>query len=194
MANAFNAVNAPSIEPDSFVVGDFVLWKRTDLGADYPNDLYTAKYVSRDAAGGSHEFSVTGTNDGSDYLFTILGADSSAFSSGNHRWQLEIARNSDGERIVVDSGHWSVIVDVDVNGVDPRSHAEIMVDKIESVLNGKADSDVSEYSIAGRSLTKMTYQELLDARKSYRAEVNAIKVKEMIKRGKGSSSTIKVTF
>jgi hypothetical protein len=69
-----------------------------------------------------------------------------------------------------------------------------MVDKIQSVLEGKAGSDVSEYSIAGRSLTKMTYQELLDARKSYRAEANALKVKEMIKRGKGSSATIKVKF
>jgi len=194
MANAFNAENALATEPDSFVVGDFVLWKRTDLGADYPNNLYTAKYVSRDAAGGSHEFSVTATNDGSDYLFTILGADSSGFSSGSHRWQLEIIRNSDSERVVVDSGHWSVIVDVDVNGVDPRSHAEIMVDKIQSVLEGKADSDVSEYSIAGRSLTKMTYQELLEARKTYRAEANTIKIKEMIKRGKGSSSTIEVRF
>jgi hypothetical protein len=194
MANAFNADNALATEPESFVVGDFVQWKRTDLGADYPNTDYTASYVSRDATGGSHEFTVIGTSSGSDYLFTILGASSSGFSAGHHHWHLEIKRNSDNERIVLESGHWDIEIDVDVNGVDPRSHAEIMVQKIESVLQGKADSDVSNYSIQGRSLTKMSYDELMNARKQYKSELRSEKAKEMIKRGKGSSATIKVTF
>lgn len=194
MANAFSAQNAPSTEPDSFVVGDFVQWKRTDLSSDYPNDQYTASYVSRDAKGGSHEFAVSGSASGDDYLFSILGSASSAFSGGRHRWQLEIVRNSDSERVVVDSGHWEIVVDLDDSNVDPRSHAEIMVDKIQSILEGKADSDVEEYSVQGRSLKKMSYQELLDARKYYKQEVRSEKLKEMVKRGKGSSATIEVTF
>jgi hypothetical protein len=194
MANAFNADNALATEPESFVIGDFVQWKRTDLGADYPNTDYTASYVSRDASGGSHEFSVVGTSVGNDYLFTILGASSSGFSAGHHHWHLEIKRNSDNERIVLESGHWNVEIDVDANGVDPRSHAEIMVQKIESVLEGKADSDVSNYSIQGRSLTKMSYDELLNARKNYKSEVRSEKAREMMKRGKSGASTILVKF
>ena len=94
MANAFNADNALATEPESFVVGDFVQWKRTDLGADYPNTDYTASYVSRDATGGSHEFTVIGTSSGSDYLFTILGASSSGSSVGHHHWHLLVNQDA----------------------------------------------------------------------------------------------------
>lgn len=194
MANLFDAANAPTTEPAEFVVGDFVQWKRTDLSGDYPNTAYTATYISRDAAGGGHEFQVTGTASGDDYLFTILGTASSAFDAGHHHWHLEIVRNSDSERIVIDQGHWDVNEDIDVNGTDPRTFAEIMVDKIETILKGKADSDVGSYSIAGRSLTKMTFAELEDARDKYMGIYNREKSNEAVKRGKPSPNTIKVRF
>lgn len=194
MANLFDAANAPTSEPSNFVVGDFVQWKRTDLSDDYPNTAYTATYVSRDAGGGSHEFSVTGTSSGDDFLFTILGSTSDDFSAGHHKWQLEIVRNSDSERIVVETGHWDINVDMDVNGVDPRSFAQTMVDKIETILKGKADSDVGSYSIAGRSLTKMTFAELEEARDRYMGIFKREQSEEAVKRGKPSPNTIKVRF
>jgi hypothetical protein len=46
---------------------------------------------------------------------------------------------------------------MDNNQADPRIHAEIMVSKIETCIAGKADSDVAKYSIAGRSLTKLSF-------------------------------------
>jgi hypothetical protein len=61
-------------------------------------------------------------------------------------------------------------------------------------LQGKADADVSSYSIAGRSLTKLSFQELLDARDHYRREVVRHNNKELVKRGKKSGSTIQVRF
>ena len=194
MANLFDAANAPTTEPTDFVVGDFVQWKRTDLSDDYPNTAYTLTYVSRDAGGGSHEFSVTGTSSGSDYLFTILGSASDGFSAGHHKWQLEIVRNSDSERIVHETGHWDINVDMDVNGVDPRSFAQTMVDKIETILTGKADSDVGSYSIAGRSLTKMTFAELEEARNRYMGIYKREQADEAVKKGKPSPNTIKVRF
>ena len=69
-----------------------------------------------------------------------------------------------------------------------------MLDKIESMLNGKADSDVSSYSIAGRSLTKMTFAELQDARNFYKQEVLNEQSKINIKNGRKGSSTIQVRF
>lgn len=194
MANLFDAANAPTTEPTDFVVGDFVQWKRTDLSDDYPNTAYTLTYVSRDAGGGSHEFSVAGTASGSDYLFTILGSASDDFSAGHHKWQLEIVRNSDSERIVHETGHWDIHVDMDVNGVDPRSFAQTMVDKIETILTGKADSDVGSYSIAGRSLTKMTFAELEEARNRYMSIYKREQADEAVKKGKPSPNTIKVRF
>jgi len=193
MANLFESANAPTSEPLEIVVGDFVQWKRTDLGQDYPNDLFTARYVSRISTGASSEFTVTGTADGSDYLFTILSATSAAFTPEHYMWQLEIERNSDSERINIDRGHWDILTDLD-NNVDPRTHNEIMLSKIESLLEGKADSDVSSYSIAGRSLNKLTPQELLDWRDYYKREVAREIKKEDIRFGRRTKSTILARF
>jgi hypothetical protein len=97
-------------------------------------------------------------------------------------------------RIVVDTGDFNAIPDMDDNQADPRIHAEIMVVKIQSILEGKADSDVAEYSISGRSLTKLTFKELLDARDYYRREVVKHNNDELIKKGKKNGSTIQVRF
>ena len=91
-------------------------------------------------------------------------------------------------------GDFNIIVDLDDNQADPRIFAEKMIGKIESLLLGKADADVSSYSIAGRSLTKLSFQELIDARDFYRAETLQHEAKERGKQGKTGSATIKVRF
>ena len=194
MSNLFDVSNAPTIEPDTVVPGDFIQWKRTDLGADYPNTAYTATYVARISGGGNTEVQVVGTASGSDYLFTVSSATSNDFVVGLYHWQLEIKRNSDDNRIVVDRGYFTAIADLDVNGADPRTHAEIMVAKIESILSGKADSDVASYSVAGRSLTKMSFRELIEARDYYRAEVRKEQIAERIRRGQPTGATVQVRF
>ena len=194
MANLFDSGNAPTSEPSAFTLGDFVQWKRTDLGADYPNDEYTLTYISLDAQDGSSEFQVEGTASGSDYLFTISSDTSASFLAGHHHWVLEIVRDSDSERIAIDTGRWEVGKDLDVGGTDPRGHAETMINKIESILEGKADSDVSGYSVAGRSLTKMTFEELTVARDYYKAEYGRMVKADLARRGKPTGNTIKVRF
>lgn len=194
MANLFDASNAPTTEPEQVVVGDFIQWKRTDLSADYPNSTHTALYVARITGGGSNEIQLSGTNSGADYLFTVTSATSSNFTPGKYFWQLEITETSSGNRIVVDRGYFDAIPDLDVNQSDPRSHAAIMVDKIESLLSGKADSDVANYSIAGRSLTKLSFQELIQARDYYKSETRKEEIAERIRRGQATGSTIQVRF
>lgn len=195
MANLFDAASAPEGEPTEVVVGDFIQWKRSDIVADYPPALYSAEYVARITGGGSTEIKLPATEStGYYYLFTVDSATSSAFSPGVYHWQLEITQTSSGNRLVAEIGDFTAIPDMDNNLADPRIHAEIMVDKIETILAGKADSDVSSYSIAGRSLTKMSFQELLDAREYYKREINHHNNKELLKRGKSNGSTIKVRF
>jgi hypothetical protein len=194
MANLFDAANSPTQEPLEVVVGDFIQWRRTDLGADYPNDQFTASYIARVTGGGASEIQITGTAFGNDYLFSISSTVSDDFSPGYYHYQLEMVRNSDSERIVVDRGAFRAIVDLDVNNSDPRSHAEIMIDKIQARLESRADVDVSNYSINGRSLVKMSIEELLRWRDYYRAEFTMEKRKERVRRGKTTGSSIKVRF
>jgi hypothetical protein len=196
MANLFDATNAPEGEPLEIVPGDYLIWKKTAIAQDYPPASYTATYVARITGGGSSEVQVTGTSGGGGayYLFTVSSATSAGFTPGVYHWQLEIVQNSTSNRIVVERGEFTALADLDINGADPRSHAQIMVGKIESILAGKADSDVSNYSIAGRSLTKMTFAELMDARDRYKAEYQREVIKDRVRRGKSSGATVKVRF
>ena len=194
MANLFDTDNAPTIEPDVIVRGDRATWRKTNIGKDYPSTEYSVKYVSRiSSAGGSHEFQVTGTADDNDYLFTITSDASDSFDLGHHHWQLEITRTSDSERIVTQTGSWDIITDLD-NNVDPRSHAEIMLDKIETVLQGRADADVLSYSINGRSLSKIPPNELVEWRDYYRQEVIKEHRIDHVRNGRAHGGTIKVRF
>jgi hypothetical protein len=197
MANLFDAANAPEGEPTEIVVGDFIQWKRSDIADDYPTSSgFTAEYVARITGGGSTEIKMPQAAGSTDdyYLFSVSSVDSALFLPGLYHWQLEITQTSSGNRIVVDIGDFTAVPDMDSNQADPRIHAEIMVDKIETILQGKADSDVASYSIAGRSLTKLSFQELLDARDHYRREVVQHNNKELVKRGKKNGSTIQVRF
>lgn len=194
MANLFDAANAPEGEPTEVVVGDFVQWKRSDLVADYPVATHSAEYVARITGGGATEHKIAATENADYYLFTITSSESATYDAGLYHWQLEITQTSSGNRIVVDIGDFEFIPDMDDNQADPRIHAEKMLTKIESLLEGKADSDVSSYSIAGRSLTKLSFQELVDARDYYRREVVKHKNDALVKRGKKNGSTIQVRF
>jgi hypothetical protein len=69
-----------------------------------------------------------------------------------------------------------------------------MVTKIESILAGKADSDVSNYSINGRSLTKFSFAELMEAREKYRGEYQREINKELAENGETTGQTILVRF
>lgn len=180
-------------EPAEIVVGDFVQWKRTDLADTYPPASYTLNYIAR-IAGGGNEINITATNETTHYLIQASSSTTSSYNAGDYHWQVEIVRNSDSERKVVDRGNFKVIADLDLNSADPRSHAEIMLSKIESLLQGKADADVSSYSIAGRSLTKMTFEELREAEQYFAGRVLAEKTKLDAQNHRETAATIKVRF
>ena len=194
MVNVFDPAAAPNVEPDRLVVGDRVTWRKPGLASDYPSTEYSLTYISRAASGaGNHEFQVPGVLSGSDYVFTITSADSANFDAGRHHWQLEVTRTSDAERAVILTGLWDIIEDLDDN-IDPRSHAEIMVDKIEAVLQNRADADVLSYSINGRSLSKMPPSELMEWRDYYRREVVIEYRKAHARTGRPHSGTVKIRF
>jgi len=194
MANLFDADQAREGEPTEIVVGDFIQWKRSDLVDDYPLSEYSVEYVARITGGGSSEIKVAATETGGTYLITVDSATSADFVAGYYHWQLEVTKTSTGDRVVVDRGAFTAVVDLDDNQADPRLFEEKMLAKIETILLGKADADVSSYSIAGRSLTKYSYQELQDLHDQYEAKVNRYKQLERIKLGKSTHHTVKVRF
>ena len=189
MANLFDSANAPDGVPEEVFIGDFIQFKLTEYSGDYPNTAHTMRFVARISTGGNTEITITASALDDDYLFSVASSVSSNYTVGEYHYQIEIERNSDNNRIIVDRGQIKISTDYD-NNVDPRLHAEIMLGKIESILEGKADSDVSSYSIQGRSLTKLTIDEILQWRDYYRREVNEIKKREKLANGRKTNSTI----
>jgi hypothetical protein len=194
LANLFDPTEAPAGEPEEVVVGDYIQWTRNDLATDYPPADYTATYVARITGGGASEIQLTGTTYQGGYLFSVTSTTSAGFTAGYYHWQLEIVRNSDGNRVVVDTGAFTAKPDLDVNNVDPRSHAEIMLDKIESLLQGRADSDVANYTIGNRSLTKLPIKDLLFWRDKYKSEVIKEKQKLRAMQGKSTGQNVLIRF
>jgi hypothetical protein len=194
MANLFDENNAPEGEPLKIVAGDFIQWKKTSLAESYPPATHSAEYVARITAGGASEITIPATERTSYYLFQVSSATSAAFTAGYYHWQLEVVETASGNRIVIERGDFEIIADLDNNGADPRSHAEIMLAKIESLLEGRADKDVSSYSIQGRSISKMSIADLLQWRDYYRKEVLKERRDNAIALGKQTKTTMKVRF
>ena len=194
MANLFDADNAPKEVPRAIVIGDLVQFKLTQFSTDYPNTSHSMTFMARSGTGANVEFSIAASNSGDDYLFSASSNATAAFTAGLYHYQIEVLETSSNNRLILDQGELDVTVDLDVNAVDPRTHAEKMLQKIEAVLENRADADVSSYSIAGRSLTKMSPEELLTWRDNYRREVKAYRRKLDVTHGRKTSSTILMRF
>lgn len=195
MANLFDSANAPTTEPEEIYCGSFTQWRRPDLAETYSPSLYDLVYTARLSGGLAREINITATTaaDGS-FLATLSGAATSGQVAGSYFWQAEIVRKSDSARILIATGQWRILPDLNQTGADPRTHAQIMVDKIQSLLEGRADKDVSSYSIQGRSISKMSISDLLQWRDYYRKEVAQERRDNNIALGKPTKTTMKVRF
>ena len=192
MANIFTEI--PEKEPISFYKGETVVWKRTDIGADYAPSSYSMVWEASLESNGSTRFSATVTESGTEYTFTLDDSATASYTAGDYIWFLKVIQDSDSEKLVIDSGKLTVKDNYFATTGDTRSHAKVMVDKLESLIEGKADADVSSYSIAGRSLNKLTVEELLKWLDHYKAKYQKEIQEFRIGNNEGSGSIVKVRF
>ena len=194
MANQFDSTNYPTTEPESLTVGDRVAWKRTDLGSDYAPASYALTYNARLQGAGSTTFSITASESGDDYLVEVASATSAAYTPGNYNWSAYITRSSDSERVEIDSGVWSVDLNLAASTDDPRTHAAVMVDKLEATLESLAAKLTTSYSIADRSNTLRSMEECKQQLREYRAEVRRETYITRAKNGQRTGESILTRF
>ena len=192
MANLFTDI--PKKEPVQIFKGETVVWKRTDIGVDYDPSSHSMVWEASLETNGSTRFSSTVTESGTEYTFTLDNSNTANYTSGDYKWFLKVIQTSDSETLIIDSGKITVKDNFFATTGDTRSHAKIMVDKLESLIEGKADSDVSSYAIAGRSLNKLTPDELITWFNYYKAQYQQ-EIKEFrIGNNEGSGAVVKVRF
>jgi len=166
VTNPFTVATSPTTEPESLMVGSFAQWRRL---LDYPDSDYSLAYNLYPADSRAAR-SISGTFDSDKrwWVFTVAASDTTGWFADRYRWDLVLTRTSDGESALISTG--SLLVHT--SSEDRRTHAEVMVKKIESLLEGRADSDIESYSIKSRSLTKMSVKELREWREYYAAEID----------------------
>ena len=84
MANIFTTI--PEKEPISFYKGETVVWKRTDIGADYDPSSHSMVWEASLQTNGSTRFSATVTESGTEYTFTLDNSATSGYTAGDYVW------------------------------------------------------------------------------------------------------------
>lgn len=196
MANLFDASNYPSQEPETLVVGDRWVWQRPDLVTDYPTDQYalTYEFHTDSGGGGSHKFTVTASETTTSYVVEVASTITDDYTANQYKWYAFITRTSDSERVAVDNGLTSLVANYADTNADLRTHAKKVLDAVQAVIENRATIDQSSFSIAGRSLSRMSIDELFLVRDRYRAEYNEEVKKARIRNKKPSGNLIGVRF
>lgn len=180
----FDLSTAPIGVPDELVAGSFRAW-RSEIDID--DVAFSTECEFRLVSAGV-DFTVTGSLISTGlWSFSLVSSTLAGKPEGDYQYRLFAVRLSDSERFELASGYSRIFGST----ADRRSHARIMVTKIESVLENRADSDVSFYTIKGRQINKMPIQDLIFWLNFYRAEVAS---EAIAATGERPKSSVKVRF
>tara|TARA_B110000285_G_scaffold116446_1_gene131963 strand:- start:2427 stop:3017 length:591 start_codon:yes stop_codon:yes gene_type:complete len=196
LSNVFERADYPEKEPYELVVGDYWAWKKEGLTADYPTGSYSLSYEFHcdSGGGGSHQFTINAVEADDIYYIEVASTTTDNYTPHDYIWGAYITRTSDSNRIQVDEGKITLLPNLADTNADLRSHAKIVLDSIEAVIQGRANMDQSSMSIAGRSLSRMSIDELLTFRDRYKTEyLKEVKLAR-IKNNDASGNTIRVEF
>ena len=193
MSNKFDSTNYPPQVPTELQLGDFWAWKRDDLSNDYPVASYSLSYEFNLIDGATvSNFTITATESNDTYI--VEASNTSSYTKGNYNWVSYMTRSSDSARVKLEEGFVEIQDNYATTAASVRSHAKIVLDSIEAVIENRANIDQASMSIAGTSLSRMSIDELLTFRDRYKAEYLK-EVKQLrIKNNRGSGNTIKVNF
>lgn len=193
MANKFNSTNYSTKEPNELQLGDFWAWKRTDLAVDYPTAQYSLSYEFNLIEGATvSNFTLTATESNNEYV--IESANTTSYTKGEYNWIAYITRSSDSVRVKIGEGYTEIQDNYATTTASVRSHAKKVLDAIEAVIENRATMDQSSMSIAGRSLSRLTVDELMTFRDRYKVEYLKEIKKARIQNNKNSGNNIKVRF
>ena len=90
---------------------------------------------------------------GDDYLVEVTSATSASYTAGTYSCSAYITRSSDSQRIHIDSGDFVIKTNLATSIADPGTHAEKMLNYLESTLESLTQKLTTSYSVSDRSNT-----------------------------------------
>jgi hypothetical protein len=169
------AASIPTIEPQQFRAGDTIKWNRTF--SDYAADAgWTLAYRLLSTTKGYDVNGALITSTGGTFNIVIPAATSKTYLADEYSWVAFVTKGS--ERYTVAKGRLKILPDIaaQIDGYDDRSANKKILDAIDALISGAATSDVQQYRIGSRELTKMNRMELLKFRAVYASKVRAERI------------------
>jgi len=169
-------MSIPTNEPFSVVAGDTWQWDREDL-TDYPASEWTLEYY---LVKSGKQIKIIASAQGNYFRVNVPATTTANYPAGVYKWNAYVSKGSD--RFKVDNGTLEVKQNyaTQIDGYDDRSHVKKVLDAIEAVIEGRATQDHLSYSIAGRSISKMSPDELIRwwsfYKQQYQKELDAEKI------------------
>ena len=200
MSNIFNSTNWSKYPPDIFVAGDYFAFKRSDLNSDYPLADYSIQFWaslfgSGTSSTSSFQISLNAVESNKEYQITAGNTVTKDWDAGIYSWNLFVTKTSDAQqRQRADFGTFKILANWAASTADPRSDARKNLDLIEQVLNQRVQGDVSSYSVAGRSLSRLSSDELITLRDFFKRQVVMENREEHVRQNKGSGANILADF
>jgi hypothetical protein len=153
-------------EPDILVVGDTWKWRR-NIPNRSPADSWVLTYALINK---TDKITLTGSDNGDGtHLINVLPSVTDAYEGGEYSWQAYVTLSTD--RYTVGRGYFAVEDNFTAeDSGDFRSAVKKQLDAVEALLVNKATRDQLSMSIAGRSISRMSPDELLKWRYELRKE------------------------
>jgi len=189
------AATVPEIEPYEVYAGDTFRWDK-DLKDYTPADGWALTYSFRSNTGTGFNITASANSGNSGWEITVAASTTTSYTTGEYNWQAYVTKGS--ERYVVDNG--VTIINRNLNALgtsattDLRTHAKLMISKIQSVLEGRMDADIENYSIGGRSINKIPVSELVNILHTYEEKLDKEERKRRLANKHGSGRLIKARF
>jgi|TARA_R110000851_G_C13098088_1_gene567772 hypothetical protein len=180
-------------EPTIVYAGTTWRWERS-LSSQFPAATWTLDYYFR-SSDGKYNFDIQATNNSGNFRVNYTSALSDDVAPTIYMGQGFVS-NAANERFIVYEGQLEIMPDFNLQntGKDLRSHAQKVLEQIKALLEGRFVDDSASYSIAGRSLTKLTPLELIETKHEYERIVIAETRQNRAKQGLETGQVIRANF
>ena len=177
-------------EPTRVTGGDTITWSRSL--ADYPASTWYLKY----RLVGATNQAITAAADGDGHLVTITNTASFEWIPGRYRLVGYAEKQDSSERHTVYEGDLEVLPDPATvgDGFETRSFWRQVYDNLQSIITGKSKQSDSSYTLAGRSVSKMSWPEVMEAYNQAAAQVKQEEAADKARRGERTSNLVGIRF
>lgn len=179
------------VEPTLIYAGTTWRWERSL--SNFPPATWTLIYYFR-SSDGKYSFNLPTINSNGVFRVNYSSTNTDTIAPAIYQGQGFVTSGND--RFIIYQGQLEILPDFKLQetGKDLRTHAQKVLEAIKALLEGRFTDDASSYSVAGRSITKLTPLELIETKHEYERIVIAELRQNRAKQGLETGQVIRANF